>query len=261
MDGNAFLKSKAMTKFFRKIRQSLLGQSKFKAYLLYAVGEIVLVVIGILLAIQINNWNEQRKSNIVKNDLIVSLIGDFTSTQALLSESIKASDAMVEENAQLLELIGTRDLTIDQVRDIRGLMSSFLRGTSFRPNLSVYKAAQANGQLRLIESNRLLELFTAYDNSVKSFQLHDELSGQNFYLGSIYELHKMVGAISALRKTEPSADAFQLSDQELMKLLRKKDVFAALENTAVLNSNLNRNLHFVQKTIDDILLELEALIK
>lgn len=49
-----------MIKFFRKIRQKLLVENRFNKYLVYAVGEIVLVVIGILIALQINNWNEQR---------------------------------------------------------------------------------------------------------------------------------------------------------------------------------------------------------
>jgi hypothetical protein len=51
-----------MIKFFRRIRQKLLSQNKFSKYLLYAIGEIILVVIGILIALQINNWNEERKS-------------------------------------------------------------------------------------------------------------------------------------------------------------------------------------------------------
>ncbi len=49
-----------MIKFFRKIRQKLLSEKKFSKYLLYALGEIALVMIGILLALQVNNWNEKR---------------------------------------------------------------------------------------------------------------------------------------------------------------------------------------------------------
>ncbi|WP_282135714.1 DUF6090 family protein [Seonamhaeicola maritimus] len=49
-----------MLKFFRHIRQRLINQGKFKNYLLYAVGEIILVVIGILIALQVNNWNQDR---------------------------------------------------------------------------------------------------------------------------------------------------------------------------------------------------------
>jgi hypothetical protein len=48
-----------MVKFFRKIRQKLLSENKFSKYFIYAIGEIVLVVIGILIALQINNWNEE----------------------------------------------------------------------------------------------------------------------------------------------------------------------------------------------------------
>ena len=49
-----------MIKFFRKIRQKLLSENKFSKYLIYAIGEIVLVVIGILIALGINNWNSER---------------------------------------------------------------------------------------------------------------------------------------------------------------------------------------------------------
>ena len=50
-----------MIKFFRKIRQKLLTENRFSKYLLYAIGEIILVVIGILIAIQLNDFNEDRK--------------------------------------------------------------------------------------------------------------------------------------------------------------------------------------------------------
>jgi len=49
-----------MIKVFRKIRQNLLSENKLSEYLLYAAGEIFLVVVGILIALQINNWNENR---------------------------------------------------------------------------------------------------------------------------------------------------------------------------------------------------------
>ena len=59
-----------MIKFFRKIRQRLLTENKFSKYLIYAIGEIILVVIGILIALQINNWNDQRIS---KKEVITQL--------------------------------------------------------------------------------------------------------------------------------------------------------------------------------------------
>ena len=53
-----------MIKFFRHIRQNLIMENKTSKYFKYAIGEIVLVVIGILIALQINNWNENRKNNL-----------------------------------------------------------------------------------------------------------------------------------------------------------------------------------------------------
>ena len=50
-----------MINLFKKIRKKLLSKNKFSSYLIYAIGEIVLVVIGILIALQINNWNEYKK--------------------------------------------------------------------------------------------------------------------------------------------------------------------------------------------------------
>ncbi|MBT8377185.1 MAG: hypothetical protein KJO22_09965 [Bacteroidia bacterium] len=69
-----------MIKFFRKIRQKLLTENKFSKYLIYAIGEIVLVVIGILIALQINNWNENRKLNQTENKILTAIQQDLLKT-------------------------------------------------------------------------------------------------------------------------------------------------------------------------------------
>jgi len=66
-----------MIKFFRQTRYDLMEKNKTGKYLKYAVGEIVLVMIGILLALQINNWNERQKIEKKHQELILSLIEDF----------------------------------------------------------------------------------------------------------------------------------------------------------------------------------------
>ncbi len=67
-----------MIKFFRKIRQNLLIENKTGKYLKYAIGEIILVVIGILIALSINNWNENLKNNRLKEYYMKSLVEDLS---------------------------------------------------------------------------------------------------------------------------------------------------------------------------------------
>lgn len=66
-----------MFKFFRHIRQQLLTENKFSKYLIYAIGEITLVVIGILIALQVNNWNEiriaQKKEKKIYSKILLDL--------------------------------------------------------------------------------------------------------------------------------------------------------------------------------------------
>ncbi|TXG38725.1 DUF6090 family protein [Seonamhaeicola maritimus] len=66
-----------MIKFFRNIREKLLYEGKTSKYLKYAIGEIVLVVIGILIALQINNLNEERNTKKIKQVYYKQLLQDF----------------------------------------------------------------------------------------------------------------------------------------------------------------------------------------
>ena len=76
-----------MIKFFRHIRKRILTENKTGRYLKYAIGEIVLVVFGILIALQINNWNEERKLRVIEIEnnnngakKILKLIKEYTSS-------------------------------------------------------------------------------------------------------------------------------------------------------------------------------------
>ena len=72
-----------MIKFFRKIRQNLLSEGKNGNYLKYAIGEIVLVVIGILIALQINNWNQGRVNKKNENEYLTEIIKEIEANISL----------------------------------------------------------------------------------------------------------------------------------------------------------------------------------
>jgi hypothetical protein len=66
-----------MLHFLRRIRRSLINTGATRKYLLYAVGEILLVMIGILLALQVNNWNEEKKERKVEYNILLQMISDL----------------------------------------------------------------------------------------------------------------------------------------------------------------------------------------
>ncbi|MDP5082021.1 MAG: DUF6090 family protein [Winogradskyella sp.] len=78
-----------MIKFFRKIRQSLLSEGKTTKYFKYALGEIILVVIGILIALQINNWNENQKSKKRLDDIYSTIEQNLITDLVNIKEPIE----------------------------------------------------------------------------------------------------------------------------------------------------------------------------
>ncbi len=85
-----------MARFFRNIRQKLASENKVMAYLRYAIGEILLVVIGILIALQVNNWNELRKQNIAETEFMAGVKKDLTQDKNYIEFILKKSKSKVE---------------------------------------------------------------------------------------------------------------------------------------------------------------------
>jgi len=91
-----------MIKFFRKIRQRLLMENRTGKYLKYAVGEIVLVVIGTLIALQINNWNENRITKNLTKSYLLNIKSDLKADTITFVASIKRSIKTLEKQKNLL---------------------------------------------------------------------------------------------------------------------------------------------------------------
>ena len=87
-----------MIKFFRKIRQNMINENKTGKYLKYAIGEIVLVVIGILIALSINNWNDSRKDNLREQAYYKTAINDLINDTILINEGIHNNTKSFDHN-------------------------------------------------------------------------------------------------------------------------------------------------------------------
>jgi hypothetical protein len=153
-----------MIKFFRKIRHNLLSENKFSKYLIYAVGEIVLVVIGILIALQINNINEKSKSrerevNYLKN-LKADLVSEIPNNEYFATYRFEKASAC----ASLLN--GKEPNSIKDVQNYTDTYETVFVWNEYIPNNNTFKELLSSGNLSLIQNdsikNGLLELEKLY---------------------------------------------------------------------------------------------------
>jgi hypothetical protein len=143
-----------MIKFFRKIRQKLLTENKFSKYLLYAIGEIILVVIGILIALQINNWNENQKEKKLEQSVLKNLAQEYKANQASLKQLILTVSNCYEANDSLMELFAKDNLLLS-THNIDSLIFNSLEFDRYSPSENVLQGLLSSGKLDIIESDSL----------------------------------------------------------------------------------------------------------
>jgi hypothetical protein len=143
-----------MIKIFRKIRQKLLSENKFGKYLIYAVGEIILVVIGILIALQVNNWNEERKLNLESKAIYTALNSEFEKNRAVLKERI---DFLEEGNKyvdHILSYINKKEDFFNSI-NIDSILVRSLNYGNYNPANSTIQEIISSGKLNLIKDDNL----------------------------------------------------------------------------------------------------------
>lgn len=143
-----------MIKFFRRIRKQLLSENRFNKYLLYAIGEIILVVIGILIALQINNWNEYDKSQalaqkylkLIKSDLELDLEHFETLNIILTQQALK-----IDSIENILSRPQTNQKDFKQI--IKNNFSVFMLLEDTNLNTSTFTALQNSGRIDLLDKD------------------------------------------------------------------------------------------------------------
>ncbi|NNE03401.1 MAG: hypothetical protein HKN52_09565 [Eudoraea sp.] len=161
-----------MIKFFRLIRQQLLTQNKFSKYFLYAIGEIILVVIGILIALSINNWNEERKTTNTEIEYLIRLRSDLANDTAYYHRRVKSADKIIEDHKKAIilsynEITSAQDF-YERFHNI-AWSSEFL---TIRDN--TYAEMHNAGQINIIKNEKikteLLEFYRQVDVVAKHFE-------------------------------------------------------------------------------------------
>ena len=148
-----------MIKFFRKIRQNLLSEGKTGKYFKYAIGEIILVVIGILIALQINNWNETKKLEELKHVYYQQLLKDLNKDKEYITEKINLYNSRIIDYEIYVEGYKKPNLLVKEVLQTQNKLNFATDNIIFQN--STIETLENTGNIKLIPidiGNRLTEL-------------------------------------------------------------------------------------------------------
>ena len=224
-----------MIKFFRHIRKTLLEQNKMGKYFKYAIGEIILVVIGILIALQINNWNEKRKNKITENEYYCQLLADlnldFNRLEILES---KSKEVQKLGNQFLLDLDS-------QTKSLDYLLNSYvqiIRYDDFIPTQIAFQDLLSSGNINLLKDKALKNQIILYYQEVeilaeKMTSNNKRLSDDNSNLSVIdFGWHKM-------KKFTLNSEVRELLPINNWHLNKDSEYFKKIQNIIVLAIGAN----------------------
>ncbi|GAA4242009.1 hypothetical protein GCM10022292_10680 [Winogradskyella damuponensis] len=137
-----------MIKFFRKIRYDLMEKNKIGKYLKYAIGEIVLVVLGILIALQLNNLNDERKTENVRQVYYKQLLQDFENDKAYIEKTSLAIDSNMVKIRAFKDIYNQPNLPIIEIVSATGNLDWQLYTVQFKSN--TVNTLQNTGDIKLI---------------------------------------------------------------------------------------------------------------
>jgi hypothetical protein len=154
-----------MIPFFRKIRKKIADDNKPMKYMRYAIGEIILVVIGILIALQINNWNQQRKDHIKLRSNLIEIKASLENDLKLINASEATLDSYENSGTYLLNFLSDISVAVDSTQ----LKSNFLLSglfIDFSLNSVPYEKLAKENILELIKNDSII---TSLSNFYKKY--------------------------------------------------------------------------------------------
>jgi len=176
-----------MIKFFRKIRYDLMEKNKTGKYFKYAIGEIVLVVIGILIALQINNWNENRKTDIITQSYYAQILFDLDKETKNIEERVLFLDSSIASIDHYFGIMMRPNLETTQILGELLKVRVTFQFLSF--NANTIGTLESTGEIKLLPEkirNSLIELKReqdlissrakiVYDNYLNGYEKADQL--------------------------------------------------------------------------------------
>lgn len=209
-----------MIKFFRGIRQQLLSENQLGKYLLYAIGEIVLVVIGILIALQINSWNNERLERRSEIVVLNEILGNLERDVEKLNMSKGWNNLWIRNNQKVLDHLEERSPLTDSLR----WYYHFLKGGAhFQPILVGYENLKSKGVDIIRNDSLRMAISELYDH--RYHHLVENLTSNYLPIKEIQIAH-VINNISTVgeRSAEPN-DLHALYDNLQFKESRRQTIW------------------------------------
>ncbi|WP_445385832.1 DUF6090 family protein [Robiginitalea sp. IMCC44478] len=189
-----------MIKIFRTIRKRFLSENKFSKYLAYAIGETILVVLGILIALQVNTWNEERKDRQEEQLILSALNKDFTKNLELF-ETAKEIHYTAKANAEkLLALVNSPKeenfFTDENIALVKGALESH----TFNPSNGVVHSLISSGNYQLLQNDSLQSLIISWNDVLQDYT-EEELAATDFW-NTRYEPFLIEQAVFSIQDME-----------------------------------------------------------
>lgn len=206
-----------MIKFFRNIRQNMIKENRTSKYMLYAIGEIILVVIGILIALQINNWNEKQKLVAKTQDYYVQLLDDLKSDIKFSKQTLEESNVYLNEYEIYTDSYNKDVLNPIQVYEQISKLD--LETTPLTFNTNTIESLQSTGDIGLIPSNirnRLIDLKRLQNLTIKRFEDTDDGKSE-----ITQNLSLLLGSTTLPKRlvNQPKIKAFLNIDENLKEVI------------------------------------------
>ena len=154
-----------MIKFFRKIRYDLMEKNKTGKYLKYAIGEIVLVMIGILLALQVNNWNEVKKERKLEDEYLEKISLNIKDDIDQYTKIIAAQQIYKGGIDSFLMII--RNPFKYETSELDGSYSQLWRFERFTPNKGALNNMVSSGKINIIQNEDVLSKILFYYKTIE----------------------------------------------------------------------------------------------
>ena len=170
-----------MIKFFRRIRQRLLSENRVRKYLLYAIGEIILVVIGILIALQINNWNDSLKERTSEKKILMEILSNLEQDLVEIQSDISVMDSVNNGGKDVAQFLMNESVPSENFfSDISKLRVN----PHFDPNKSGYNLLVSKG-VEIIRNDSLRGNISKLYESLYTYYYRYEEERTQFKLSQI----------------------------------------------------------------------------